>query len=183
MDQSFFVVDTMIVTSPIFTTTFHYYHAKRPVALLKLRQDEMGQRLVCFESQGSSGWHGEWSSYIREGGRIHLHVRFNCRGENHYQHNLHLYYQSVGWWVAFQLDDNTYNESEDRAYSGHNSPVAICECSSNDRQVSIITIAVIDIFNIFCYVYHYLLLSLVLSLCILSLLLSLLLVVLLLIGT
>ena len=139
-----------------FTTTFNYYHYTRPVACLKLRQDEMGRRMVCFEFQGkSSGWHGEWSSFIREGGKIHLHVKFNCRGENHYPHNLHLNYQAVGWWVAFQMDENIYEESDYHEYSGRNSPVAICERSRVETQVSIIiTIAVINILNIFYYCYH-----------------------------
>ena len=80
-----------------FETAFIYYHNFRPPAKLTLKQDEMGQRKVCFESQNhtgdvwlSSGWHGKWSSYIREGGIIHLHVTFNCYGHNNYEHSLHL---------------------------------------------------------------------------------------------
>ena len=150
------MVNTMMQPEPSnFETTFNYYHGTRPPAMLKLKQDEMGRRMVCFESQNrsggwhSSGWHGEWSSYICEGGMIHLHVKFNCRGHNCYQHNLHLKYQSFGWWVAFQMDEDIYKESN-HDYQGRNSPVAICERTGVEPQVSIIVItnATINILNI-----------------------------------
>ena len=139
-----------------FETAFIYYHNFRTPAKLRLKQDETGQRMVCFESHNheldvwlSSGWHGKWSSYIREGGIIHLHVTFNCRGHNNYQHNLHLTYDKLGWWRAFQRDEEIYEESN-LDYQGRNSPVSIRELTGFDTQVSIIVIttATIDILKI-----------------------------------
>ena len=139
-----------------FETAFIYYHNFRTPAKLRLKQDETGQRMVCFESHNheldvwlSSGWHGKWSSYIREGGIIHLHVTFNCRGHNDYQHNLHLTYDKLGWWRAFQRDEEIYEEST-LDYQGRNSPVSIRELTGFDTQVSIIVIttATIDILKI-----------------------------------